>query len=154
MIRSLVFIFGTGITFYACGPSTDNLVPKSHISGDTIPRPLSGFTGALAEGQRIFAERESGHCVICHSVASLDIPFQGTVGPDLSNIGARLSKGQLRLRIVDMSMIMPDTIMPPYYRITDLHQVAREYEGEPVLSSEEIEHLVAYLSSLNSGDGA
>jgi sulfur-oxidizing protein SoxX len=34
----------------------------------------------------------------------------------LTGIGARLSAGQIRYRIVDAQGIWPDTVMPSYYR--------------------------------------
>jgi hypothetical protein len=36
--------------------------------------------------------------------------------------------------------------MPPYFRTAGLHQVAADYSGQTVLSSQDIEDLVAYLS--------
>ncbi|MEO0981325.1 MAG: sulfur oxidation c-type cytochrome SoxX [Pseudomonadota bacterium] len=140
------------IALAACGDE-DALVRASQIQGDAIPEPLSSTPGDAALGQAIFVEREAGHCVLCHVVASLDAPFQGDVGPDLSDVGARLTPGQIRLRLVDASRLNPDTVMPPYYRLHGLQQVAHGLEGETVLSSEEIEHLVAYLAALKGPAG-
>jgi L-cysteine S-thiosulfotransferase len=39
-------------------------------------------------------------------------------------------------------------VMPAYYRTEDLRRVARQYEGKPVLSAQEVEDAVAYLSTL------
>lgn len=132
----------------ACGASDSALVPEAHIEGDSIPRPLVRGQADVMRGEAIFVGRDRGHCVLCHQVASLSASFQGSVGPDLSEVGAVLTPGQIRLRIVDASRLNPDTIMPPYYRIEGLTQVASGYEGKPALSGEEIEHLVAYLSDL------
>jgi sulfur-oxidizing protein SoxX len=38
--------------------------------------------------------------------------------------------------------------MPPYYRIDGLTRVAPAFAGKPVLSAEQIEDVVAYLSTL------
>ena len=120
--------------------------PKLQIIGDAIVVPLTERTASAEMGERIFVSRESGHCVLCHQVAGLDAPFQGDIGPQLSDVGDRLSPAQLRLRIVDSSILNAQTIMPPYYRRQNLHRVASQYEGETVLTALQIEHLVAYLS--------
>lgn len=114
---------------------------------DATPEPLAE-PGRAATGREIFVDRTSGHCVLCHRVSDIDAPFQGDLGPDLSTIGARLSPAQIRYRIVDASRLNPASIMPPYYRTESLVQVAEAYRGKTVLTGQQIEHLVAYLSSL------
>ncbi len=37
--------------------------------------------------------------------------------------------------------------MPSYYRLHDLNQVQAQFQGQTILNAEQIEHLVAYLSS-------
>ena len=120
--------------------------------GDAIVRPLAAGVANPAEGRRLFADRDGGHCVLCHRVDGLEAPFQGDLGPALDDVGARLGEGQIRLRIVDASTLNPATVMPPYYRVTGLEQVAEEHRGQTVLSAEEIEHLVAWLATL-TGEG-
>lgn len=102
------------------------------------------------EGRRVFTDREAGHCVLCHKVDELKVPFQGNLGPDLSGIGTRLSSGQIRLRIMDASILNPATIMPPYYRTRGLHRVGDAFAGKTALSARQIEQLVAWLSSLEA----
>ena len=114
---------------------------------DAMTMPLAA-AGDPAIGRAIFSDRESGHCVLCHQVDGLEVPFQGNLGPALSDVGARLTEAQIRLRIVDNTKVNPGTVMPSYYRMTDLHQVGRAYQGETVLSAAEVEHLVAWLSQL------
>ncbi|MDP6951450.1 MAG: sulfur oxidation c-type cytochrome SoxX [Alphaproteobacteria bacterium] len=104
--------------------------------------------GDPANGRTVFLDRERGHCLLCHRVASLDEPFQGDIGPDLSAVGERLSPAQMRLRIVDPTRLNPDTAMPAYHRTHDLHQVAEAYLGKPVLTAQEVEDVVAYLATL------
>lgn len=128
---------------------TDLLVERQR-EGDALPHPLADIKPSHEEGRRLFAEREAGHCVLCHQVSSLDVPFQGNLGPDLSNLGARLTPGQIRLRIVDASLLNPETVMPPYHRVSGLHQVGKAHQGRPVLEAAEIEQLVAWLASLKT----
>jgi sulfur-oxidizing protein SoxX len=54
----------------------------------------------------------------------------------------------LRLRLVDSRRLNPATIMPPYYSTDDLIQVGRNWQGKPVLSAEQIEDVVAFLTTL------
>jgi sulfur-oxidizing protein SoxX len=70
------------------------------------------------------------------------------LAPDLKGAGTRSSEGQLRLRIVDASRLNPNTIMPPYYRVDGLTRVAPAFGGKPILTAEQIEDVVAYLSTL------
>jgi sulfur-oxidizing protein SoxX len=135
------------IALPACTPASDTrLATPVIIEGDTIPEPLLGLTGDADRGQKIFTEREEGHCVLCHAIDGLDADFQGDVGPALTAVGTRLTPAQIRLRVADAQKIWPDTVMPSYYRIGDLNQVAPEYQGKPALSAIQIEDLVAYLS--------
>ncbi len=126
--------------------TTWSLVGKAQ-EADAMASPLA-VAGDPAIGRAIFSDRESGHCVLCHQVEGLEVPFQGNLGPALSGVGARLTEAQIRLRIVDNTKVNPGTVMPSYYRTTDLHQVGRAYQGETVLSAAEVEHLVAWLSQL------
>jgi len=89
-----------------------------------------------------------GLCLLCHSGPFPEEQFQGNLAPDLSGIGARLSAGQIRLRIVDASRVNPNTIMPPYFRTDALQRVAPSFRGKPVLSAQQIEDVVAFLATL------
>jgi sulfur-oxidizing protein SoxX len=59
-----------------------------------------------------------------------------------------LSEAQLRARIVDPSRFNAGTIMPSYYRTEGLNRVAPKFEGQSILSGQEIEDVVAFLVSL------
>ena len=131
-----------------CNGASDRLVSQDLIIEDTLPTPLTETPGSAARGEAVFINRSQGHCVICHQVAGLGIPFQGNAGPSLTDAGSRLSPEQLRLRIVDYQLIRDDTLMPSYYRIHDLYQVEEASLGEPILTAQDIEDLVAYLSAL------
>jgi sulfur-oxidizing protein SoxX len=72
----------------------------------------------------------------------------GNIGPPLAGVGARLSEGQLRLRIVDSMRLNRDTIMPSYYRVDGLNLVAEAWRGKPVLTAQQVEDTVAYLLTL------
>ncbi len=123
------------------------LVPYE-IAGDAIAAPLTGTAGDPARGRAIVASRQLGLCLLCHSGPFPEERLQGTLAPSLAGVAARLSIGQLRLRIVDASRVNPKTIMPPYYRTQDLTRVAPSYAGQPILNAEEVEDVVAFLATL------
>jgi len=118
------------------------------VVGDAIPKSLTGAKGDPAKGRAIVASRQVGLCLLCHSGPFPEERFQGTLAPDLSGAGKRWSAGQLRLRIVDSARINPTTIMPPYYRVDGLSNVAPAFAGKPVLNAEQIEDVIAYLLTL------
>ncbi len=118
------------------------------IIGDAIPEPLIGKKGDPARGRAIVVDRQRGLCLLCHSGPFPEQRFQGDLAPDLKGAGIRWSEGQLRLRLVDSRRLNPATIMPPYYSIDDLTRVGRAWQGKPVLSAEQIEDVVAFLTTL------
>ena len=111
-----------------------------------IPASLTGAKGDPARGRAIVANRQVGLCLLCHSGPFPEERFQGNLAPDLRNAG-RLGEAQLRARLVDPARFNPQTIMPSYYR-TEGTRVAPSYSGKPVLSAEQIEDVVAFLSTL------
>ena len=118
------------------------------VSGDAIAEPLAGTRGDAARGRAIIVNRQVGLCLLCHSGPFPEERFQGTIGPDLNGIGARLSEGQIRLRIVDQSRVIPGSIMPSYFRTEGLNRVAPSLRGKPILSAEQIEDVIAFLMTL------
>jgi L-cysteine S-thiosulfotransferase len=132
----------------AAAAQSDGGLPSYAVVGDAIPAPLNGAKGDAVRGREIVANRQVGLCLLCHSGPFPEERFQGTLAPDLRGAGARLSQGQIRLRIVDPARSNPDTIMPAYYRTEGLTRVAPAYRGKPVLSAAQIEDVVAFLSGL------
>ena len=118
------------------------------VVGDAIPAPLTGAKGDPERGRAIVVNRQVGLCLLCHSGPFPDEKFQGTLAPDLKGTGGRWSEGQLRLRIVDSSRLNRDTIMPSYYRVDGLTRVAPSFQGKPILTAEQIEDVVAYLTTM------
>jgi L-cysteine S-thiosulfotransferase len=129
-----------------CSSRAQTLQPYV-VSGDAIPASLTGAAGDAARGRALVLNRTST-CILCHSGPFPEEKFQGDLAPDLSGSGARWSQGQLRLRIVDASRLNPATIMPSYYRVDNLVRVGAAWRGKPILSAEQIEDIVAYLTTL------
>ena len=121
-------------------------VSAAHAN-DEIPASLTGAKGDPQRGRAIVANRQVGLCLLCHSGPFPEERFQGDLAPDLRTAG-RLGEGQLRMRLVDPARFNPQTIMPAYYRAEGLERVAPSFRGKTLLSAEQIEDVVAYLSSL------
>ena len=148
-----VHLFRLGIAacamiFFAGPAATDEVLRSFEVLGDAIPHSLTGAQGNPERGHVIVVDRHVGLCLLCHSGPFPEQKSQGTIAPDLTGVGSRASEGQLRLRIVDASRINPQTIMPAYYRVTDLYRVAPAFRRKPLLDAEQIEDIVAYLATL------
>jgi sulfur-oxidizing protein SoxX len=143
-------IFGVWLAAAAiaqpCAASAQELRPYA-VVGDAIPQSLTGAPGDAARGRALVLERSST-CILCHSGPFPETRFQGDLAPSLAGAGGRWSEGQLRLRLVDASSLNPATIMPSYYRLDGLVRAGPAWRGKPILSAEQIEDMVAYLSSL------
>jgi len=118
------------------------------VANDEIPASLTGAKGDPQRGRAIVMNRQVGLCLLCHSGPFPEERFQGNLAPDLRGVGARLSEGQIRLRLVDPARANPKTIMPAYFKTEGLARVAPSYRGKPVLSAEQIEDVVAFLLTL------
>ena len=118
------------------------------VRGDSVPDPLGGLEGDAERGRAVVLDRRRGNCLICHAFPVEGEPFQGEIGPPMAGVAARLTEGQIRLRLIDQGRINPETIMPPYYRTEGLTNVAPEFAGRPALEAQEIEDVVAYLRTL------
>lgn len=118
------------------------------IVDHAIPEPLTDTPGDPLRGRAIVADRTKGLCLLCHAGPFPEERFPGDIGPDLSGVGERLSAGALRLRLVDGRVLNPDTIMPSYYSLDGVARVGAAWRGRPVLEAQEIEDVVAFLSSL------
>ena len=132
----------------AAGVAHAQGVPVPVTVGDAIPVSLTGAKGDAARGRNIVVNRQVGLCLLCHSGPFPEERFQGTIAPDLKGTGARLSEGQIRLRVVDASRVNPATIMPAYFRTEGLTRVAPAFRDKTVLSAEQIEDVVAFLATL------
>ncbi len=130
-----------------CAVAVPGGLASYRVEGDAIPAVLSPVAGDPARGKTVVMGRES-NCLLCHAVPETGVRFMGNIGPQLSGIGARLSAGQLRLRVVDQSRLNRDTVMPSYYRVEGLIRVAPAYQGKPVLTAGQIEDVVAFLQTL------
>ncbi len=140
-------LVGAAASLLAAAGGEEPLRPYA-VVGDAIPGSLTGAAGDPARGRAIVLDRRLGACLLCHTGPFPEERFQGTLAPDLSGAGSRWSAGRLRLRVVDATGLNPETIMPPYYRVDGLTRVGNAWRGKPMLSAEQIEDVVAFLSTL------
>ena len=114
-----------------------------------IEEPIGGKQGISENGKKVVLDRKKGNCLACHMLPIEDAEFPGQIGPPLLAVGARYSPAQLRLRIANLQLVNPATIMPPYYiDPAQLNNVKKKFRGKTILTAQEVEDVVAYLSSL------
>ena len=110
--------------------------------------PLTDTPGDPDRGRQIVGDTTHGLCLLCHSGPFPEVRFQGDLAPDLAGAGDRLSLPELRQRIVDSRAENPGTIMPPYHSLVDLNRVGSRWQGDTILTAQEVEDVVAFLATL------
>ncbi|WP_416897802.1 MAG: sulfur oxidation c-type cytochrome SoxX [Minwuia sp.] len=108
---------------------------------------MCGLSGDAERGRAVVASRK-GNCLACHAAPVPEERFHGDIGPPLHDVGRRYSAAELRLRLVDSTLVDPDTVMPPFHRAEGLSGVRSDREGQPILSAQQVEDVIAYLLTL------
>lgn len=109
--------------------------------------PAHAEPGDPARGAAIVA-RQSSTCILCHAGPYPNPHLQGTIGPDLHGVGARLSASDIRARLIDAAALNPDTIMPSFGTTAGRTRVGAPWRDKPILDPQEIEDAVAWLETL------
>ena len=81
--------------------------------------------------------------MLCHRIPGL--PVGGDIGPSLQGLAERSSAPLVRERIADPRRFNPATIMPAYFSLTGLTNVASAYQGKTILTERGLDDIVAYL---------
>ena len=117
---------------------------------DAIPEPLTDKPGNAAAGAKVVVNRRQGNCLGCHQVSSLSTEsFHGEIGPSLDGVAERWDAAHLRMIVVNPKHVFTEaTVMPAFYRIEGLHRVRPEFQGKPILTAQQVEDVVAYLTTL------
>lgn len=116
--------------------------------GDAIDQPLTREPGSPARGRAIVIDRQVGMCLLCHGGPFPEERTPGNLATNLAGAGARWTAGQLRLRIVDSRRVDPQGIMPAYHRTDGLNRVPAALAGQPLLSAQQVEDVVAFLQTM------
>jgi sulfur-oxidizing protein SoxX len=116
----------------------------------TIPASLTGKPGDPQEGVKVVVERHLGNCLSCHEISALRAEeFHGDVGPSLDRVATRWDIGALRMIVVNAKKVFgEETVMPAFYRVDGLNRVRPEFVGEPILTAQQVEDVVAFLATL------
>jgi len=147
--RACAGLIGFALCVSARAQAPDRLATVQ-VVGDAIPQALTPAPGDAARGRAIVVNKQLGLCLLCHTGPFDDEPFQGNLAPDLAGAGARLTEGQLRLRLVDSRRVNPATIMPAYHRTEGLVRVGPAWQGKPLLAAQQVEDVVAFLLTLRA----
>ena len=147
LIRSGVILLTSTFLLTGCVAAGPMLL-STGARADAMNEPLTSTPGDAARGREIVTGRD-GNCLLCHALPETGLRFMGNVAPPLAGVSSRLSAGQIRMRVVDPTRVNPDAVMPAYHRVNDLDQVAQPYRGKPVLGAQQVEDVVAYLSTLH-----
>lgn len=136
--------------------NADAILPAEVVISpeNTIEDSLSGVPGDPFRGLEVFVDRKLGNCVACHTNFDVQaMQFLGGVGPNLDWIGDYYAEAEIRAILVDSKQVFgPDTIMPAFYTDREGFRTLEQFKGAPILTAQQLEDVVAYLSSL-SRDG-
>ena len=113
-----------------------------------MPQPLTTTPGDAAAGRALLLDRQKSLCTLCHNGPFPQPHLQGDLAPSLAGVGARLSAGQLRLRIAAPAALNPATLMPSYLISSDAPRVAARFQGQPLMQPQQIEDMIAFLQTL------
>ncbi|MBW4709142.1 sulfur oxidation c-type cytochrome SoxX [Roseobacter sp. YSTF-M11] len=151
------FLATLALTLSTLGLSAGEIAPTAVTFVDgSVEASLTGVAGDPTRGREIVGNKSMGNCVACHEVSDLsDVPFHGEIGPMLDGAGERWSEAELRGIVANAKMMFEDSLMPSFYKTEGFIRPGKAYTGEaaddtfgPLLTAQQIEDVVAYLSTL------
>jgi sulfur-oxidizing protein SoxX len=156
-MKAVIYIFLAGIAAtwsFAHASSVmvrdPGLIPYIIVDEVSIPKSLTGVDGDAVKGRKLAINRKKGNCLACHSMPIPEQQFHGETGPSLYGVGNRLSEGELRMQIVNSKVTNEDTMMPAFYRTFGYNSPLKKFVGKTILSTQEVEDIVAYLLTLKT----
>lgn len=123
-------------------------IMKYEVANGGISKSLTDKAGDAKNGRKLAINRKKGNCLACHAMPIPEQQFHGEVGPALNGVASRYSVAEMRLRIVDPKVLNEDTIMPAFYKDSGFHRVHKKFKGKSVLAAQEVEDILAYLTTL------
>lgn len=150
-------LIATALAAWLALPATAEVPPTSVVFQDgAIGTPLIGTPGDPASGMTVATTAALGNCVACHQIGTLpDVHFQGNIAPPLDGVAERYSEAELRGIVVNAKMMFEDSFMPAFYKTEGFIRPGGGYTGKapegdlpPILTSQQIEDVVAFLVTL------
>jgi sulfur-oxidizing protein SoxX len=151
MVLARSFIAAVMVSGIAMQAAASDISPdKVKIVDGAVAQPLTGAPGDSAAGRKYFANRKLGNCLACHSTKDMgEHLFHGDVGPSLDGVGGRYQPRELRAILVNSKAVFgPDTVMPGFYSLKVGKHVRKDLVGKTILTAEQVDAIVAYLSTL------
>ena len=147
-LTTITFVAGAALASFA----TAETVAPADVQFDeygAVAASLTGVAGDAANGRKVFMNRKKGNCLACHVNDDMsEQSFHGEVGPELNGVADRWETAELRGIVVNAKKMFDGTIMPAFYRDAGLNRTLKKFDGKAILSAQEIEDLLAYISTL------
>ena len=147
-LRTITVVAGAALASFA----TAETVAPADVQFDeygAVAASLTGVAGDAANGRKVFMNRKKGNCLACHVNDDMsEQSFHGEVGPELNGVADRWETAELRGIVVNAKKMFDGTIMPAFYRDAGFNRTLKKFDGKAILSAQEIEDLLAYISTL------
>jgi len=149
---TIALAFGLAIGLSTAAVAADVAPGDVKIADNMVKASLTGAPGDAKAGANVFKNKKLGNCLACHANKAMPNQlFQGNVGPSLDGVAGRWSPDQLRAIVVDAKVVFgPDTVMPGFYSLHVGAKVRKQLEGKTILTAQQVEDVVAYLSTLKN----
>lgn len=158
MTRKAVTVASAALALAAlAAPALAEVAPADIAwSEGAIAESLTGTPGDAESGMKIMTTNALGNCVACHAIATMpEVPFHGTIAPELKGAASRYSEAQLRGIVVDAKRTFEGSFMPGMYKVGPFIRPGDAYTGkaakepiQPILNAQQVEDVVAYLMTL------
>ncbi len=147
-LTTITFVAGAALASFA----TAETVAPADVQFDeygAVAASLTGVAGDAANGRKVFMNRKKGNCLACHVNDDMsEQSFHGEVGPELNGVADRWETAELRGIVVNAKKMFDGTIMPAFYRDAGFNRTLKKFDGKSILSAQEVEDLLAYISTL------
>jgi sulfur-oxidizing protein SoxX len=149
----LVRVFATASTALVCGNASFavEIAPAEvKFAEGVVAASLTDVPGNPELGAKVFVDRSKGNCLACHAVSDLKKElFHGDVAPSLDGAADRWKPEELRAIVADSKKVFgTQTVMPGFYSLEVGINVRKDLAGKTILTAQEVEDVVAYLTTL------
>ena len=115
--------------------------------GMILTSPALADSGSIQRGDALVHNRQQSLCILCHKALGAQPGNIGDLGPDLTDIGQRMTRADIRRHIIAPEQFNPQTIMPSFARTKGLRKVAPDFAGQPILTMSQIDDISDYLAA-------